>query len=592
MTPFHALLCCPNQAVPLIAHPYLLPPASPAGSRQPNGTIIVTDEAAPSLLYKFTPWVGSALAFDEIDAYARLRDLEGASGIVQLVGLSGTEEHVIRVMERSHRGSLDKVLRGVAMGTGMLDADLARSILADVAETMANIHALKLVHRDLKAENVLVFDRDANAGGGHDIRAKVSDFDRTVSLRDGTFLEEPVGSLFHMAPELLAHGKYDRKVDVYAFGILMFEVVHAGARPYANVATGMPGSLPRTEFSEKVMAEGYRPVWVHDDEALKSLAERCWAENPVDRPEFEEIAGLLKARSPRQRSPQPATTERKSGPAPIERAGIASTIGRQRRAMEDAACVLQTPDALVLGVFDGLRGSRTSTFAARRLALALADTLAKEPQNPDRAMRTAFETTEASLQRMMPAIECGSTATVAVLRGRDLFVSWLGDSPAFLYRKAEGGADVSPVKLVTGHHPDREDEATDVRARGGEIRREQKMMDSGELVPWGPLRVCAPESGEAKGGIALSRALGLFPFKPAVGSAPDAIRIERRDDDLFLVVGSDGVFEVLSPERVREIIVASPSAQDAAEAIIDAVMSGGAPDNAIVIVVDLREQTL
>jgi serine/threonine protein phosphatase PrpC len=118
------------------------------------------------------------------------------------------------------------------------------------------------------------------------------------------------------------------------------------------------------------------------------------------------------------------------------------------------------------------------------------------------------------------------------------------------------------------------------------------MMDSGELVPWGPLRVCAPESGEAKGGIALSRALGLFPFKPAVGSAPDAIRIERRDDDLFLVMGSDGVFEVLSPERVREIIVASPSAQDAAEAIIDAVLSGGAPDNAIVIVVDLREQTL
>lgn len=569
-----------------IVHPYGPDLPAPIGRDQPNGTMIVTDEARPSLLYKFSPWDRSALAFAEIEAYARLRGLEDNSGIVQLEGVSGTDSHLVRIVERSHRGALDKFLLDATQGDfRSIDGDLAYSLLAQIAETMAHLHAHHQVHRDLKAENILVFDADANARDWRTVRAKVSDFDRAVELSKDEFLAEPVGSLFHMAPELLARRPYGRKVDVYAFGILMFEVAHGGARPYSNIATGMPGSLTREEFSSKVIAEAYRPAWLHEDERLHQVASRCWVADPDARPEFQEIFELLRAGSPWHKSPRSDERRQKTRPDAIAAVGIGTTIGKQRRTMEDAVCTLKTLDALIAGVFDGLRGSRTSTFAARRLAMTLADTLAKAPSEVPAALRNAFDLTDATLRRMAPPIECGSTATVVLLRDADLHVAWLGDSPAYLFRKADG--EVSVLPLVHAHLPDREDEAVRVTANGGTIRREQRMLDSGEAVPWGPLRVFAPDGGEG-GGVALSRALGLFAFKPAVGDEPEIMRVERHDDDLFLVVASDGVFGALAPEEAYRIVAGARSAQDAADAIIDAVLANGAPDNASVVVVDLR----
>ena len=571
-----------------IVHPYVPDLPAPIGRDQPNGTMIVTDEARPSLLYKFSPWDRSALAFAEIEAYARLRGLADNSGIVQLEGVSGTDSHLVRIVERSHRGALDKFLLDATQGdVRSIDGDLVYSLIAQIAETMAHLHAHHQVHRDLKAENILVFDADANARDWRTVRAKVSDFDRAVELSKDEFLAEPVGSLFHMAPELLARRPYDRKVDVYAFGILMFEVAHGGARPYSNIATGMPGSHTREEFSSKVIDEAYRPAWLHGDERLQQIASRCWATDPDERPEFQEIFEALRAGSPWHKSPRSDERRQKTRLGAIEAVGIGTTIGKQRRTMEDAVCTLKTPDALIAGVFDGLRGARTSTFAARRLAMTLADTLAKAPSEADAALRNSFDLTEATLRRMTPLLECGSTATVVLLRDVDLHVAWLGDSPAYLFRKAGGDGEVSVIPLVNAHLPDREDEAIRVTSNGGALRREQRMLDSGEAVPWGPLRVFVPDGSEG-GGVALSRALGLFAFKPAVGDEPDVMRLERHDDDLFLVVASDGVFGVLTPEDAYRIIAGAQSAQDAADAIIDAVLANGAPDNASVVVVDLR----
>jgi len=101
------------------------------------------------------------------------------------------------------------------------------------------------------------------------------------------------------------------------------------------------------------------------------------------------------------------------------------------------------------------------------------------------------------------------------------------------------------------------------------------------------LRVFLPGSGQDNG-IALTRALGLARFKSAIGGTPEVARFARHEDDLFLVLASDGVFAVLTPEMVHHIIASSASAQHAAEAVIEAVLERGAPDNASVIVVDMR----
>jgi serine/threonine protein kinase len=78
-----------------------------------------------------------------------------------------------------------------------------------------------------------------------------------------------------MAPELFTSGHISRASDVYAFGVLLYEVV-TGQRAYAGIAISM---LPH-----RVAVEGLRPVWpsgVPTD--LRRLAELCWVDKPQHR---------------------------------------------------------------------------------------------------------------------------------------------------------------------------------------------------------------------------------------------------------------------------------------------------------------------
>jgi serine/threonine protein phosphatase PrpC len=570
-----------------ISLPYIRHLPKAQGRALRNGTTIVTDEAFPSFFYKFVPWQRASLAVNEIQIYAKLNELDDGSGIVQLRGVSGTDQHLVQKMERSHKGSLDRFLFSEARRDGgHLQIELIRSVLAQIAETMMKIHALDLIHRDLKAENVLVFDANADARHWESVRAKVADFDRTIAWSRGDYLQEPVGSLFHMAPELLAWEKYDRKVDIYAFGILMFEVAHAGTTPYANVGTGMPDSIPRDDFAKKVVAENLRPNWTHADAKLKALAERCWASNPDDRPEFEEVFALLQVDAPWHPGPSPFASGTQIAAQAIEGVGLSTNVGKKRSKMEDAVSVLHMPEVLIACVCDGLRDARSSEFAAWRMGMATLNEL-DATADVRAALSRTFTLTDSALREIEPAIESGSTAVIAVLREHDLSVGWLGDSLAYLFRKGKDDTDFSVLSLVDKHHPDRADEAARVEACGGVVGREQRWLDNGESVPSGPARVYVPAVNENTG-IALSRALGLFAFKPTIGAEPEVTHLKRQDEDQFLVLGSDGVFDLLHAEDVYEIIMKAESVQQAANDIIAAVLRLGAPDNASVVVIDMR----
>lgn len=585
MTQSHFSLRLPSNLERQTEITFIPHPPEAMGRKLANGTILVRTDASPSLIYKFNPWGNSDLAFHEIDIYSALKDLDDASGIVGMKGISSTKDHLVRVMEWSPKGQLDKfLLDGSKRNFRELHPALAHSLATQVADAMARVHAIGLVHRDLKAENILIFNGDADVHIPSSVAAKLADFDRAVILPKGGMLEEPAGSLFHMAPELLAGHRYDRKVDIYAFGILLFEITHGGMRPYSNVATGMPGSLTRNEFAEKVFNDDHRPEWLRADDDLKQLAMRCWAANPHDRPEFSDLLEILSPARPARAIS--VTQTRSTLPGNDRRIGIASTIGKVRKTMEDAVSVLTTPDMLICGVFDGLKGSRSSEFSARCLPLALAGELIEARQGTTPTVQHAFATVQSTLRRMSKPVTCGSTATLAMISQDDIKVTWLGDSPAWLFRKAANEKDFVAISLINPHHPDRPDDAERIMAHGGEVRRDQQMLDSGEMVPWGPLRVFTPDNGQNQG-VALSRCLGLFPFSSVITAEPETTSFPRHPDDLFLVIGSDGIFEVLPPSKVYEIIKASSAPQSAAEQVIQAVLAAGAPDNASIVVIGL-----
>ncbi|MCX5057741.1 MULTISPECIES: Stk1 family PASTA domain-containing Ser/Thr kinase [unclassified Streptomyces] len=114
-------------------------------------------------------------------------------------------------------------LRDVLRERGALQPRAALDILEPVLAALGAAHRAGFVHRDMKPENVLI---------GDDGRVKVADFGLvrsvdTVTNTTGTVL----GTVSYLAPEQIEHGTADPRVDVYACGVVLYEML-TGDRPH------------------------------------------------------------------------------------------------------------------------------------------------------------------------------------------------------------------------------------------------------------------------------------------------------------------------------------------------------------------------
>ncbi|MGP4042684.1 Stk1 family PASTA domain-containing Ser/Thr kinase [Streptomyces sp. 2A115] len=116
-------------------------------------------------------------------------------------------------------------LRDVLRERGALQPRAALDILEPVLAALGAAHRAGFVHRDMKPENVLI---------GDDGRVKVADFGLVRSVDTVTSTTGAVlGTVSYLAPEQIEHGTADPRVDVYACGILLFEML-TGDRPHSG----------------------------------------------------------------------------------------------------------------------------------------------------------------------------------------------------------------------------------------------------------------------------------------------------------------------------------------------------------------------
>ncbi|KAL4442739.1 hypothetical protein ABPG77_006733 [Micractinium sp. CCAP 211/92] len=98
---------------------------------------------------------------------------------------------------------------------------------------------------------------------------------------------QQTGTVAYMAPEVVSCGRITRAADVYAFGILMYEV-WARCRAWAGL------SMAQLSF-EVVVRQGRPPVPPGCPPGYSSLMEQCWAQTPEDRPTFQTVLQSLQA---------------------------------------------------------------------------------------------------------------------------------------------------------------------------------------------------------------------------------------------------------------------------------------------------------
>ncbi|KNE68301.1 TKL/TKL-CCIN protein kinase [Allomyces macrogynus ATCC 38327] len=158
-------------------------------------------------------------------------------------------------------------------------------LLHETAQGMAYLHSKSIVHGDLQASHVLVDH------GGH---AQVCDFGLaqvlpTAADRIGTYQPgKSRGNVRWIAPERYKHGPYQFEPDVFAFAMVMYEVV-AGAIPF--------GSEQSQETVSLWIREGTRPAAPVDapshSPALWALVERCWDQDFWQRPKVPAVVAAL-----------------------------------------------------------------------------------------------------------------------------------------------------------------------------------------------------------------------------------------------------------------------------------------------------------
>ena len=94
------------------------------------------------------------------------------------------------------------------------------------------MHDHNKIHRDVKAENILVESIDPNFGP----RVKLSDFGFAKELKSDEKETLVVGTRFYMAPELVKKEEYDSKIDIWAVGVLAFYLWTYGSYPFPGIS--------------------------------------------------------------------------------------------------------------------------------------------------------------------------------------------------------------------------------------------------------------------------------------------------------------------------------------------------------------------
>uniref|UniRef100_A0A8C8GTT1 non-specific serine/threonine protein kinase n=1 Tax=Oncorhynchus tshawytscha TaxID=74940 RepID=A0A8C8GTT1_ONCTS len=199
----------------------------------------------------------------------RIMKLLNHPNIVKLFEVIETERTLYLVMEYASGGEVFDYL----VAHGRMKEKEARAKFRQIVSAVQYCHQKHIVHRDLKAENLLL-DADMNI--------KIADFGFSNEFTMGNKLDTFCGSPPYAAPELFQGKKYDGpEVDVWSLGVILYTLV-SGSLPFDGTYNF------KDELRERVLRGKYRiPFYMSTD--CENLLKRFLVLNPAKRGTFEQI---------------------------------------------------------------------------------------------------------------------------------------------------------------------------------------------------------------------------------------------------------------------------------------------------------------
>jgi serine/threonine protein kinase len=334
-----------------------------------------------------------------------------------------------------------RTLRSV-LEAGALEPARALHVLKGIASALRAAHALGIVHRDMKPENIMLVKRDGDADF-----VKVLDFG--IAKVDGlgrggqagtanvlTRVGSVIGTPDYMSPEQALGQPVDARSDLYSVGVILFEML-AGHCPYVGGPVTVLGQHVTADIPELPadVAAGVDP-------RIRGVVRRLLAKAPENR--FADMTELMSVLDELSREPTPRLTT--TGPTTHSARSLASAVLSAARAVEGA-----TRDALVNPRRLLRYATRTKLVVAAVVVAALATTVVAvvgrgEPTSPSNVaslVLTSASTAPSLVQSvplsvLPPPPAPSSTATAGQVSGRP------APSPGPARRTGPGGIYIPP----------------------------------------------------------------------------------------------------------------------------------------------------
>jgi serine/threonine protein kinase len=240
-------------------------------------------------------------------------------GVASVFDADAESDFPFLVMEFVEGDNLEQVLRA----RGPLSVDEVIRVGVEVAEALEHVHAHHIIHRDVKAANIIL---------GPEGRAVVTDFGIAFTASLPRLSRGTLGTPEYMSPEQADGRPMDGRSDLYSVGVVLFECL-TGRVPFVRTDESLTGL---TALLRRILEEPPPPIRELRDDVPPWLAEvvrRCLAKDPNER--FTRAADLAAAlQPPRAVAGPPSRDEAPGAPEPPPEAAPPSLLLSHAEAVE------------------------------------------------------------------------------------------------------------------------------------------------------------------------------------------------------------------------------------------------------------------
>ena len=188
--------------------------------------------------------------------------------IVHLIDYFETIENIIIVLQYIEGCTLGDYLK--EKNFSLTEAEAA-NIMLQIANGIKYLQLFGIIHRDLKPDNIMISQK------GSDINVKIVDFGLSKIVSSEETLKEGFGTLYYAAPELIQNLPYNKEIDIWSLGIILF-YIFTSCYPFMG--------KEEDEIEEKIIND---PVefkdgeWKNISDKVPNLIKKCLKKSPEER---------------------------------------------------------------------------------------------------------------------------------------------------------------------------------------------------------------------------------------------------------------------------------------------------------------------